>query len=176
MADSTPSPALQLGNQLCFAVYAATHAFTRVYKPLLEPLGLTYPQYLVLLLLWERDDRSVKELGEPLFLDSGTLTPLLKRMEASGYVTRRRDPTDERTVRVSLAAKGRALREKAPAIPEALFCASGLSVEQLASLRRAITEVSGRLRESAKEGPASPVRQKPSRGRAPAPARMRRPR
>jgi DNA-binding MarR family transcriptional regulator len=151
MAKSPPSSPLRLSDQLCFAVYSAAHAFTRAYKPLLEPLGLTYPQYLVLLLLWERDDRTVKELGEPLFLDSSTLTPLLKRMETAGYVTRSRDPNDERSVRVSLTKKGRALRDQASAIPEALLCATGLSVEQLVSLRTAVTQLGEQLRTSIPE-------------------------
>src|SRR3982750_1632739 len=93
---------LKLDNQLCFAVYSASLAMTRLYKPLLEKLGLPYPQYLVLLVLWERDGRSVSELGERLSLDSGTLTPLLKRLEANGYLTRMRDAADERRVRITL--------------------------------------------------------------------------
>src|SRR5712664_4872752 len=92
---ATDSPLL-LGNQLCFAIYSTAHAFNRVYKPLLEKLGLTYPQYLVLLVLWERDGLTVSELGERLSLDSGTLTPLLKRLEANGLIQRQRDSADER--------------------------------------------------------------------------------
>src|SRR5258706_16439520 len=108
-----PDDALRLGEFLCFAVYSASHAFNRVYKPLLDELGLTYPQYLVMVLLWEQDDQTVGSLGEKLFLESSTLTPLLKRLEALGYVKRTRDPVDERQVRVRLTERGRALRERA---------------------------------------------------------------
>src|SRR5436190_22787125 len=106
---ATDQPLL-LGNQLCFAIYSTAHAFNRVYKPLLDALGLTYPQYLVMLILWEREGPSVSEIGERLHLDSGTLTPLLKRLEAAGLVRRARDPADERQVRIALTLKGRALR------------------------------------------------------------------
>src|SRR5271154_2326289 len=106
-------PLLQLGSQLCFAIYSAAHAFNRVYKPLLDRLGLTYPQYLVMLVLWERDGVPVKDIGERLFLDSGTLTPLLKRLEQAGLINRTRSTEDERQVMIALTAKGEALREKA---------------------------------------------------------------
>ena len=98
--------ALLLGNQLCFAVYSTAHAFNRVYKPLLDRLGLTYPQYLVMLVLWERDDIPVKEIGDKLLLDSGTLTPLLKRLEAAGLIKRIRSRQDERQVLISLTPRG----------------------------------------------------------------------
>ena len=104
--------ALRLSEFLCFAVYSASHAFNRVYKPLLDELGLTYPQYLAMVLLWERDDQTVGSLGEKLFLESSTLTPLLKRLEALGHIRRTRDPNDERQVRVRLTDKGRAIRRK----------------------------------------------------------------
>ena len=104
---------LLLGNQICFAVYSAAHAFNRAYKPLLERLGLTYPQYLVMLVLWERDGVPVKDIGERLFLDSGTLTPLLKRLEAAGLVKRTRSTEDERQVLIALTPRGQALKEKA---------------------------------------------------------------
>src|SRR5213595_3505029 len=97
---------LRLDNQLCFAVYSTAHAFNRVYKPLLDSLGLTYPQYLVMLVLWERDGVPVKEIGDRLFLDSGTLTPLLKRLEAAGLIKRRRSKQDERQVLTALTAEG----------------------------------------------------------------------
>ena len=100
---------LRLDNQVCFAIYSTAHAFNRVYKPLLDRLGLTYPQYLVMLVLWERDDIAVKEIGERLYLDSGTLTPLLKRLEAADLVKRTRSTADERQVLIALTAKGRAL-------------------------------------------------------------------
>jgi DNA-binding MarR family transcriptional regulator len=134
--------ALRLDNQICFAVYSAAHAFNRVYKPLLDRLGLTYPQYLVMLVLWERDGVPVKEIGERLFLDSGTLTPLLKRLEASGRVSRTRDPVDERQVRITLTDAGRALRDQAAEVPPMLLCATGMELgsaiglkDELAKLR-----------------------------------------
>lgn len=117
---------LKLDRQLCFAVYAAGHAFTRFYKPRLDAIGLTYPQYLVMLVLWEEDGLTVKGLGEKLFLDSGTLTPLLKRMEGAGLLTRRRDSEDERQVRIGLTAAGRELRAKAAGIPLQTADAVGL--------------------------------------------------
>src|SRR5437660_5158483 len=106
---------LMLDNQICFAVYSTAHAFNRVYKPLLDRLGLTYPQYLVMLVLWERDGVAVKDIGERLFLDSGTLTPLLKRLEVAGFVKRTRSTQDERQVMSALTSQGQALQEKARA-------------------------------------------------------------
>ena len=111
---------LRLDNQLCFAVYSTAHAFNRVYKPLLDKLGLTYPQYLVMLVLWERDGVPVKDIGERLLLDSGTLTPLLKRLEAAELVRRTRSTEDERQVLIALTPKGEALREKARAVPQSI--------------------------------------------------------
>ncbi|MBN1774972.1 MAG: MarR family transcriptional regulator [Clostridiales bacterium] len=108
---------LLLINQLCFPLYAASRKIIRLYTPLLEPLGLTYTQYIALLALWERDGVSVKDLGERLFLDSGTLTPLLKKMEAEGLLNRKRDTKDERNVRIFLTDAGRALKERAAEIP-----------------------------------------------------------
>ena len=125
---------LQLDNQLCFALYSASLAMTRLYKPLLEPLGLTYPQYLALLVLWERDGLAVNELGERLFLDSGTLTPLLKRLEASGLVERQRDPQDERRVRIRLTPQGRALRERAESVPACVLRGSHTPLPELHAL------------------------------------------
>ena len=104
---------LRLDNQICFAVYSAAHAFNRVYKPLLDRLGLTYPQYLVMLVLWESDGVPVKDIGERLYLDSGTLTPLLKRLEQAGFLRRARSKDDERVVLISLTAQGHALKDKA---------------------------------------------------------------
>jgi len=126
---------LKLGNQLCFAVYAAAHALNKTYKPLLEPLELTYPQYLVMLVLWEGDGLTVKEIGERLFLDSGTLTPLLKRLEAAGRVRRIRDSADERQVRITLTDAGRALRQLATEVPPALLCATGMDIPGLIELK-----------------------------------------
>ena len=113
---------LRLDQQLCFPLYAAANAIGRAYRPLLEPLGLTYPQYLVMLVLWESAPLSVGELGTRLLLDSGTLTPLLKRLESAGVVRRQRDPEDERRVVIDLKAAGRQLEARARAVPEALAC------------------------------------------------------
>jgi DNA-binding MarR family transcriptional regulator len=126
---------LLLSNQLCFAVYSTAHAFNRVYKPLLDRLGLTYPQYLVMLVLWERDGIPVKEIGERLFLDSGTLTPLLKRLEAAQLVKRTRSTEDERQVLIALTSQGQALREKAGTLPEAILAASACSVGELMAMK-----------------------------------------
>lgn len=133
--------ALMLSNQLCFAVYSAAHALNRAYRPLLDGLGLTYPQYLVMLALWEEDGRTVSGLGDALRLDSGTLTPLLKRLEAAGLVTRRRSPADERHVVISLTATGARLREKARDIPAALACVMGGDLALIEHLRTALTDL-----------------------------------
>jgi DNA-binding MarR family transcriptional regulator len=126
---------LLLDQQICFAVYSTAHALNRVYKPLLDRLGLTYPQYLVMLVLWERDGVPVKEIGERLFLDSGTLTPLLKRMEAAELLKRSRNAEDERQVLIALTAEGQALRDKAKAKPEAILAASACSVSELVAMK-----------------------------------------
>ena len=141
----TPDAWLQLDHQLCFALYSASLARTKVYKPLLEPLGLTYPQYLALLLLWERDAQTVSELGERLFLDSGTLTPLLKRMEAAGWVIRERAADDERRVIVSLTAEGRDLRRLARAVPRQLAQATGCSADELVALTTRLQQLRSQL-------------------------------
>lgn len=127
---------LRLDNQLCFAVYSASLAMTRLYKPLLEKLNLTYPQYLVMLALWEHDGPMVSELGERLSLDSGTLTPLLKRLEANGFVTRLRDAADERRVHITLTPAGRKLKSRAVGVPTCLLTASHCSIDELVSLTR----------------------------------------
>lgn len=140
-----------LDDQLCFALYSASRALTRAYAPLLEPLGLTYPQYLVLLVLWERDGVAVKQLGERLGLDSGTLTPLLKRLAAQGLVERRRGADDERLVRIHLTPAGRALRGKARKVPVELACRAGYdlgserAVRELVRLRDELTALTRRL-------------------------------
>ncbi len=141
--------ALRLTNQLCFAVYSAAHAFNRIYKPLLDSLGLTYPQYLVMLVLWERDGVTVKEIGRQLQLDSGTLTPLLKRLEAAGLLRRSRDPADERQVRIGLTPKGRAMRERAMSFPHDVACASGRSVDELQGLKADLIRLRDRLNAAA---------------------------
>ena len=129
---------LKLDNQLCFALYSASLAMTRVYKPLLDELGLTYPQYLAMLVLWERDGLMVSELGERLYLDSGTLTPLLKRLEASGFITRIRDVEDERRVHITLSAAGRQLKTRAAKIPSCILSASQCSLPELVALTQQV--------------------------------------
>jgi MarR family transcriptional regulator, organic hydroperoxide resistance regulator len=136
---------LLLGNQLCFAVYSTAHAFNRFYKPLLDRLGLTYPQYLVMLVLWERDGVPVKDIGERLFLDSGTLTPLLKRLEAAHLVKRTRSTEDERQVLIALTSQGQALKEKARGVPQSILDASDCSVAELVALKSEIVSLRDRL-------------------------------
>jgi MarR family transcriptional regulator, organic hydroperoxide resistance regulator len=136
---------LLLGNQLCFAIYSTAHAFNRVYKPLLKRLGLTYPQYLVMLVLWERDDLPVKDIGERLFLDSGTLTPLLKRLEAAELIKRTRGTEDERQVLIALTSRGHALREKARAVPHAILAASACSLTELSAMKNELVGLRDRL-------------------------------
>ena len=144
----TPSPAiLRLDNQVCFALYSASLAMTKLYKPLLDRIGLTYPQYLVMLVLWEQDGVTVSELGERLFLDSGTLTPLLKRLEAQGQIARLRDVQDERRVRITLTAKGRALRDQAEAIPPCVLQSSQCSIAELTALTTELKQLRDRLSE-----------------------------
>lgn len=142
---SASQDSLQLDKQLCFAIYAAGHAFTRFYKPRLDALGITYPQYLVFLVLWEQDGLTVRALGEKLFLDSGTLTPLLKRLEALGYLTRRRDEEDERLVRIELTGEGRALRQKALAVPLQVAGASGMGLEAMIAMKTELDALRVRL-------------------------------
>jgi len=125
---------LALDQQLCFALYSSSLAMTKFYKPLLEPLGLTYPQYLVMLVLWERDGATVSELGQRLTLDSGTLTPLLKRLQAGGLLARTRDTDDERRVLVRLTAVGRALKSRAMKVPPQVACAAACPLDELAAL------------------------------------------
>jgi MarR family transcriptional regulator, organic hydroperoxide resistance regulator len=136
---------LLLGNQLCFAIYSTAHAFNRVYKSLLKRLGLTYPQYLVMLVLWERDDLPVKDIGERLFLDSGTLTPLLKRLEAAELIKRTRGTEDERQVLIALTSRGHALREKARAVPHAILAASACSLTELSAMKNELVGLRDRL-------------------------------
>lgn len=139
MDDKTSQPAPSaphdLDGQLCFALYSANLAMNKVYRRVLSDLELTYPQYLVMLVLWEQDGLTVSKLGARLYLDSATLTPLLKRLQASGLVTRTRGETDERQVLVSLTPAGRALQARARAVPEGAFCATGCSLDQLQVLK-----------------------------------------
>jgi DNA-binding MarR family transcriptional regulator len=137
MAGAAPEP----NDFICFAVYSTIHAFSRVYKPLLAILGLTYPQYLVMAALWAKDDQTVGSLGVTLFLDSSTLTPLLKRLEKLGLVVRSRDPVDERHVRVRLTPQGAALAGKARDFPACVDAATGVAPEDLCRLRAEILAV-----------------------------------
>ena len=137
--------ALQLDHQLCFALYSASLAMTKLYKPLLEPLGLTYPQYLAMLALWERDGLTVSELGERLRLDSGTLTPLLKRLELAGLVQRSRAAEDERRVHVELTTAGRRLKLRARKIPGCLLQAAQCSLQELNALTQQVRTLRDRL-------------------------------
>ncbi|EPG64972.1 MarR family winged helix-turn-helix transcriptional regulator [Leptospira wolffii] len=132
---------LKLENQICFPLYASSRAVTALYRPLLEELDITYPQYLVLLVLWEKDGITLKEIGDRLFLDSGTLTPLLKKMETLGLLTRERSENDERSLVVRLSQKARNLKKKAVCIPERLMEASGLSQERVTRLKKDIDEL-----------------------------------
>ena len=141
----TAEQSLRLDNQICFAVYSAAHAFNRVYKPLLDRLGLTYPQYLVMLVLWERDNIPLKDIGQRLFLDSGTLTPLLKRLEATDLIKRTRNTEDERQVLIELTREGHALREKAKAVPQSILAASACSVGELVAMKNEIVALRDRL-------------------------------
>jgi MarR family transcriptional regulator, organic hydroperoxide resistance regulator len=136
---------LRLDAQLCFLLYATSRAVMQAYVPLLEPLGLTYPQYLVMMVLWEEDGATVGRLGERLHLDSGTLTPLLKRLEAAGLVRRTRSTTDERVVEIWLSPAGRRLRAKAEGVPVALFCKTGMSAASAERLGTELRRVLGNL-------------------------------
>ena len=142
----TPDDMLKLDNQLCFAVYSTSLAMTRLYKPLLDKLGLTYPQYLVMLALWEQDGPMVSALGERLSLDSGTLTPLLKRLEAGGLVARVRDVADERRVHISLTAAGRRLKGRAAQVPGCLLAATQCPVDALVQLTQQIQLLRDRIK------------------------------
>ena len=142
------SSALRLDNQLCFALYTASRAMTRAYQPLLEELDITYPQYLVLLVLWEQDGVRVSRIGDRLHLDSATLTPLLKRLEARGLIERRRSAVDERVVEVFLTGEGKRARRRAQDIPEAMLCKSRLSLAELSRLRTTLQEITTSLVEA----------------------------
>ena len=139
---------LDLSNMVCFAIYSTANALTRAYQPILNKLDLTYPQFLVMIVLWEQDDRTVSEIGAQLNLDSGTLTPLLKRLEAAGRIARRRDARDERQVRITLTDEGRELRKEAENIPEQVFCALGQPVDALQALRARLLDIRGNLANS----------------------------
>jgi len=139
-----------IDSQLCFALYSASRAMTAAYRPILTELNLTYPQYLVLLVLWEDGPVTVRRLGERLQLDSGTLSPLLKRLEANGFVRRERSRADERLVEVTLTPAGRRLEESAQCIPAELFSATGMSERQAADLRDAVRQLTDALSASSR--------------------------
>jgi DNA-binding MarR family transcriptional regulator len=139
--SNTNKDVARLGDFMCFAVYSTNLAYSRVYKPVLEKLGLTYPQYVTIVCLWEEDNQTVKGLSEKLFLEPSTMTPMLKRLETMGYVRRERDSEDERSVRVSLTDTGRELREKAFAYREVTAKASGLAPEEFRVLQKAIVNL-----------------------------------
>jgi len=138
---------LKLENQICFPLYALSRQVTALYRPLLDALGVTYPQYLVLLVLWEHDTMSVKQLGEVLLLDSGTLTPLLKRMEEGGWVERVRSREDERVVHISLTAGGKRLRQKALTIPAQLACSIEMNEKELKTLRSLLNKMLAKVKQ-----------------------------
>ena len=142
---AAPDTMMQLDNQLCFALYSTSLAMTKVYKPLLDDLGLTYPQYLAMLVLWERDGLMVSELSERLNLDSGTLTPLLKRLEVSGFISRIRDVEDERRVYITLTSSGRKLKTRATKIPGCILRASQCSLPELVALTSQVQSLRKRL-------------------------------
>src|SRR5437762_95503 len=143
------APVLRLDNQLCFPLYAAARAVTQAYQPLLARLALTYPQYLVLMVLWEEDGLSVKQIGRRLYLDSGTLTPLLKRLEQAGLVRRVRGRQDERVVQVFLTAGGRRLERRAQEIPQALLCKLAMPLGEVLEVRDGVRRLLGRIHEKA---------------------------
>lgn len=137
--------AVRFGDFMCFAVYSTNLAYSRVYKPVLEQLGLTYPQYITIICLWEEDNQTVKGLSEKLFVEPSTMTPMLKRLEAMGFVRRERDSKDERSVRVALTDAGRSVREKAFAYREVTAKAAGLSPDEFRILQKAIVRLRSNL-------------------------------
>jgi len=145
------SELLKLDNQLCFMLYACSRAVTKKYRPLLDNLGLTYPQYLVMLVLWERDEIPVKQLSSKLYLDTGTLTPLLKRLESSGLITRKRTSSDERSVVIKLTDSGLELKNKAFSVPQELLCSSGISIDEFIRLRGELNSLFKKLMENDNE-------------------------
>lgn len=141
----SPDDPLSLDNQLCFALYSSSLLMTKLYKPMLDEIGLTYPQYLAMLALWEEDGVTVSALGGRLYLDSGTLTPLLKRLEKAGLIVRERNAEDERQVLVRLTPAGRALKRQAAAIPKKLAASSGVPVAELIALRKKLQKLRGEM-------------------------------
>jgi DNA-binding MarR family transcriptional regulator len=154
VAEAAPD-ALQLENQVCFALSVAARTVVAVYRPFLEPMGLTHPQYLVMLALWQHGPLSVKRLSELLQLDPGTLSPLVKRLEISGFVRRDRDPRDERSLAIALTDEGRALRDRAERIPAGIVGRLDIDPVELTSLHGALTRVIGASRRALRDGDAS---------------------
>ena len=146
LAGVSPAELLRLDNQLCFPLYACSKEVVRSYQPLLGPLGLTYTQYLCMMVLWEEQVTSVRSLGERLYLDSGTLTPVLKKLEDRGYVTRERSVADARVLEVSLTPEGRALRDRAASVPPEMACHVHLSPEEAVELKRLLVKVLTQVR------------------------------
>jgi DNA-binding MarR family transcriptional regulator len=147
--SAKPAGSPRLGEQLCFALYSTSLAMDKIYRKLLRELGLTYPQYLVMLVLWERDGVSVSQIGERLYLNSATLTPMLKRIEALGWISRRRAPEDERQVIVSLSRAGRELRQKTGDVQGGVLRASGCTLEELVAIKQQLDRLRSRLMENA---------------------------
>jgi DNA-binding MarR family transcriptional regulator len=145
MTATLPSPSVALDDQLCFALYAASRAVTARYRPMLEELGLTYPQYLVMMLLWEQDSQTVGQLGARLALDSGTLSPLLKRLTAAGMVTRHRRVEDERSVSIALTEAGRDLRDRSVRISEEMIGAIGFDAREFDDLKQRLRLLTERV-------------------------------
>lgn len=145
--STTPQFPLELDAQLCFALYSTSLAMTKTYKPLLDRVGLTYPQYITMLVLWETDDLTVKQLAERLNLDSATMTPLLKRLEAQGFVHRARGVVDERQVHITLTGAGRELKQTISGVPYEVFCAAGSNGDALFKLRDDLVQLRASLNE-----------------------------
>lgn len=142
---------LKLENQLCFAVYAFSREITKIYRPLLEPLGLTYTQYLVMIVLWEKDGISLKELGSKLRLDSGTLTPLLKKLENDGNIERTRDKRDERNLIIYLSEKGKELMKEAENVPNNIACSLPMDLDGIVGLREQLKLILDQLENQSKD-------------------------
>ncbi|AGH50727.1 MULTISPECIES: MarR family winged helix-turn-helix transcriptional regulator [Sphingomonas] len=147
--SAAPANQPKLADFLCFSIYSANLAYGRAYKPILEELGVTYTQWIIIVALWEEDEQTVKSLGEKLFLESNTLTPILKKLEELGYVRRQRDPADERQVVISLTDAGRALREKGA--QRTLVAASGLEAEEFSQVQKAVARLRDNLLEHARK-------------------------
>ena len=141
----TPGDPLPLDAQLCFSLYSTTIAINRLYKPMLDSLGVTYPQYLVLSTLWEKDGQTISAIADRLALEPSTITPLMKRLEAAGFVSRQRNPVDERQVQVFMTAKGKGLRREASCLTDALLENSGLKVEEMVALNDQVRRLRGAL-------------------------------